>query len=243
MRNNLPPSLPPSPTMPPPAWTSTLPALMATLPAPMSSVPALVTTSARAPNWSSEPGLTGMLLFTMQGFALGAQMSAAVVAAALLGLFASSQWLTVLTWWHQQPFASSDPLLGRNAAFYVFTLPLLELARGIALALVVLAAVGSAALYAFAGELALTPFGVRMGQPVRRHGALLAACAFLVFALGAWLDALPAPAPSVPADAEAVARGEFERGIVLGGSGNGEAIVANRIADSPGHVDMARSGQ
>lgn len=29
--------------------------------------------------------------------------------------------------------------------------------------------------------------------------------------------------------AESVARGEFERGIVLGGSGNGEQIVANKV--------------
>jgi ribose 5-phosphate isomerase B len=33
----------------------------------------------------------------------------------------------------------------------------------------------------------------------------------------------------IRAAAEAVARGDCERGIVLGGSGNGEAIVANKV--------------
>ncbi len=113
---------------------------------------------------------------------------AAAGAAALLAVFAASEWLTVLSWWHRTDFPASDPILGRNVSFYIFTLPLLELVRGLALALVALAAIGSAAIYVFAGELALTPFGLRMAPGVRRHGAVLAAVLFAVFALGAWLD-------------------------------------------------------
>ncbi len=113
---------------------------------------------------------------------------AVAAASLLLALIASSEWLTLLQWWHQTPFPAADPILGYNAAFYIFTLPLLEIVRGMGLALVALAAIGSAAVYGLAGELALTPFGLRMAPSVRRHGAVLAAALFVVLALSAWLD-------------------------------------------------------
>src|SRR5262245_4219727 len=115
-------------------------------------------------------------------------MLAAAAAAALVALFVGSEWLTALAWWYRTPFPTSDPVLGHNVAFYVFTMPVLEIARGLGIGLVVLAAAGSAAVYVFAGELALTPFGLRMSPSVRRHGAVLAAVFFVLLGLGAWLD-------------------------------------------------------
>ena len=41
-----------------------------------------------------------------------------------------------------------------------------------------------------AGQLALTPFGLRVGDRARRHLTWLAAAFFLVLALGAWLGRL-----------------------------------------------------
>ncbi len=50
-----------------------------------------------------------------------------------------------------------------------------------------LAAIGSSALYVAAGQMALTPFGLTVGETARRHLTWLAAAFFLVLALGAWL--------------------------------------------------------
>ncbi|MEW6321072.1 MAG: UPF0182 family protein [Acidobacteriota bacterium] len=109
-------------------------------------------------------------------------------AALLVATYAASQWMTVLAWWHQTPFGVEDPILGYDAATYVFTLPAAELGRNLLLALVLLAAVGSAAVYVVAGRLALTPFGLRISPGVTTHLAWLAACLFATLALGAWLD-------------------------------------------------------
>src|SRR5262245_65031458 len=47
---------------------------------------------------------------------------AAAAGALLVALVGASEWLTVRSWWQQTPFPASDPILGRNVAFYVFTL-------------------------------------------------------------------------------------------------------------------------
>lgn len=50
----------------------------------------------------------------------------ATIASFLIASFASSQWLALLSWWQQVPFGKSDPILGYDAAMYVFTVPVIE---------------------------------------------------------------------------------------------------------------------
>ena len=68
----------------------------------------------------------------------------------LFGLFASSQWQAWLLFQHAQPFGESDPILGHDIGFYVFRLGFLELLRGFLLALVLVSALASGAIYALA---------------------------------------------------------------------------------------------
>ena len=111
-----------------------------------------------------------------------------LLAAFLLASYASSEWLTLLAWWRHVPFGNPDPILGLDPAFYIYSLPVIGLVRNLGLALIALAAVGSAALYVLAGHLAMTPFGPRIGRRVLPHLAWLAAALFLVLALSAWMS-------------------------------------------------------
>ena len=114
----------------------------------------------------------------------------ATIASFLIASFASSQWMTLLMWWYQVPFGKVDPILGHDAALYVYTLPAIELVRGLLFGLVLLAAAGVAALYFASGQVVLTPFGLKIEARARRHLAWLATTLFLVLALGAWISRL-----------------------------------------------------
>ncbi|MGH9349261.1 MAG: UPF0182 family protein, partial [Vicinamibacterales bacterium] len=112
----------------------------------------------------------------------------AVVVAILIGLFGSGRWLTWLSWQHAVPFGEADPILGYDVGFYVFALPVLRLAHGLAQVLVVLAGIGAGLVYLASGTLG-AGFGttLNLSPAARRHLAILAAVFFLLLAFGAWL--------------------------------------------------------
>ena len=79
-------------------------------------------------------------------------LGAALLLAALIGLFFAGRWEQWLAWRFGVPFGVQDPILGRDVAFYVFSLPFLRLVQRVAQALVVLAAVSTAAIYLVSGH-------------------------------------------------------------------------------------------
>lgn len=68
--------------------------------------------------------------------------------------------------------------------------------------------------------------GFRYKEAIRQH---LESLGHTVVDFGAYSEETVDYPTFIRPVAKAVAEGKFERGIVLGGSGNGEAIVANRV--------------
>ena len=116
-------------------------------------------------------------------------MGIAALMALFLGAFASNEWLTWLQFRNAVPFEQADPLFGRNIAFYVFSLPFLDLVRYLALAVVMLSLLGSAALYVISNQLGIDPArGPIVSDAARRHLGLIVAGVFVLLAWGAWLE-------------------------------------------------------
>jgi len=122
-------------------------------------------------------------------------LPAALVVSIGLGLGASSNWLEWLSALNATPFGDQDVLFGRDVAFYVFQMPVMDLVREQALILVVLAFGASSFLYLLSGNIVLEPrYGVafwpRLTFPstTRVHLSLLAGLLFALMAWGTWLE-------------------------------------------------------
>jgi uncharacterized membrane protein (UPF0182 family) len=110
----------------------------------------------------------------------------------LFGLGAAGGWLGVLQFLHQSPFGVSDPVFGRDIAFYVFTVPIAGSMIGILTALTSLALVGVLVLYVFRRDVIVSGRHVSVEPSARLHLAILMALLFVLAALRVYFVRLPA---------------------------------------------------
>jgi uncharacterized membrane protein (UPF0182 family) len=104
-------------------------------------------------------------------------------------LHAGGHWETWLYFLNATPFGKTDPILGRDIGFYVFTLPLLEMLQGILYLVVFLMAAVAVAAYVFGDEAGRDARrGVFVSRRATRHLGAIAALMLLVLAFGAWLQ-------------------------------------------------------
>lgn len=102
------------------------------------------------------------------------------------GLRLAESWQTVLTWLNATPFGKTDPIFGWDIAFFVFTLPFLELVVSFLLHLVFLSLVVSIVASYLYGGLQVVP-RPHATAPVRRHLGILAAIASVIIGVQYWI--------------------------------------------------------
>jgi uncharacterized protein len=109
-----------------------------------------------------------------------------VFLAIIMGLVASSQWLSITRFIHQRPFGVVEPAFGLDASFYIFTLPVLRFVHQWLLGAVILIITTSLAVYAVvsAYELGVNLERVAFALPraVKAHLAVLGASVALLLA-------------------------------------------------------------
>jgi uncharacterized membrane protein (UPF0182 family) len=117
----------------------------------------------------------------------------ALPASLLAGIFVGAQvwksWDVILKYLHQTPFGdTAPPPFGRDIAFYIFTLPLLEIISQLLLLLSIVALAGSIVIYAIRNGFRFFRNSLEIERGPRKHLFALAAAVFLILAWRAWLD-------------------------------------------------------
>ena len=103
--------------------------------------------------------------------------------AALIALSAAAQWRTLVQFFYRTPFGEVDPIFSRDIAYYVFTLPTLELALGIVtVALFFSLVLLVVPIYLARGDIGMRAFRLRVDPRVSLHTATLVALLLLVHA-------------------------------------------------------------
>ncbi len=115
-----------------------------------------------------------------------------VVVPVLLALFSAAlyagNWMTLLTWRHATDFTYVDPVFGRNAAFYVFTLPVLEIFSESSMIVFGATFIACGALYLLRGAIFIHPRGISAERTVKAHLSLLGSLVFVLLALNAYIE-------------------------------------------------------
>ena len=104
--------------------------------------------------------------------------------AALIALSAAGAWRTLVQFFYRTPFGEVDPIFGRDIAYYVFTLPTIELSLNLISAVLALSLVLLVVpIYAARGDIRLQATGLRVDPGVSLHTAVLVALLLFVQAI------------------------------------------------------------
>src|SRR5262247_2333443 len=117
----------------------------------------------------------------------------APIVALVVGIFAGlsgwGSWETYLRFRYQVPFGETDPIFGRDIAFYFFTLPALDVVSELLMTIVIVSLIGAALIYLIHGaiDLGQSRFGFSIDRGARLHLLCLFAALFLILAFEAYL--------------------------------------------------------
>lgn len=114
-------------------------------------------------------------------------LAAGLAIGVLFGLGAAGDWLLVLRYLNQENFGVAEPIYGKDAAFYVFTIPLLDSLRSWLLGLLILTLLTVAGLTFLRYTQGVARRQFSLPRDARGHLSLLGALTLAMFTFSYWL--------------------------------------------------------